>query len=240
MDIILYEPAISGNIGAVARVMKNFDFKTLILVDPKCEVDEEAKRRAKHAQDVLRRIEIKDKNSLKKYDYLIATTAKLGSSYNILRLPLLPSQLAEKIMSTKVKAGIKATKVKSKIGLLFGPEGTGLSNELLAKADFVITIPAGQYRTLNLSHAVAIILYELFKAKVKESKESYHKPAGAKEKEKFFAMLDDVLDGLDFVTKEKKETQKAVWRRMIGKAMLTRRELFALFGFLKKLKLASC
>jgi len=55
IHVVLVEPEVSGNIGAVARAMKNFGFSNLILVNPKCRVDEEARNRAKHAQEVLKK-----------------------------------------------------------------------------------------------------------------------------------------------------------------------------------------
>ena len=228
IEIILMEPEISGNIGAIARVMKNFGFKDLVLINPKCDhLSQEARNRAKHANDLLRNAKIEKKGYLKSYDYLIGTTASLGTDYNIPRSPISPEQLGEKLSAIK----------KSKIGLLFGREGQGLTNKEIQKCDFIVTIPTPkEYPTLNISHSLSIILYEIFKKLNKKTTISHISPASKKEKEIILKLVDDVLNRLEFATKEKKETQRIIWKRMIGKAMLTKREAFALLGFLRKVK----
>ena len=67
IQIALVEPKTSGNVGAIARVMKNFGYSKLILVNPSCSIDQECKNRAKHAQDVLNKVKIvKDISSINK------------------------------------------------------------------------------------------------------------------------------------------------------------------------------
>lgn len=224
--LILVEPENSGNVGAIARVMANFDFKHLILIDPKCNhLSKEALDRAKHAKNVLKKAKVKKQEYLKKFDCLVATTAQIGSDYNIPRSPITPKELALII------------KPKTKTGIVIGREGHGLKNEEILQCDFIVTIPASRkYPTLNISHSVGVILYELFQA-LSEKKSSDHIVyATKKEKDQLMKMLNSTLAKLDFVTKEKKQTQVKVWKRLIGKSFLTRREAFALMGFFKKLK----
>lgn len=226
IDIVLIEIENEGNLGAVSRVMANFDFKNLVLVRPKCdERSLEVIKRAKHSKDVLKSIKVIDK--MPKYDYVIATTAKLGTDYNIPRSPISPEQLREKL--SEIDTG------KLKIALLIGREGDGLTNEEIMAADFVVTIPASkEYPTLNISHALGIILYELSKGK--NNVTSHIIFATDKEKKIIRALIEDILDKTDFNTEEKKNTQRLIWRRMIGKSFLTKREAFALIGFLKRIK----
>ncbi len=226
INIILIEPQTEGNIGAVARVMKNFDFSNLVLINPKANhLGREALDRATHAKSILKKAKVKDFSYLKKFDYLIGTTAMIGSDYNIPRSPLIPEQLAEKI-----------SKVKGKIGIVIGREGTGLNNEEIIKCDFIVAIPTSKkYPTMNVSHATSIILYELFKKSGKEKISDHINFATKKDKEIILKHVNKVLDRIEFSTKEKKETQKIVWKRIVGKAMLTKREAFALIGFLKKI-----
>ncbi|MBU1031280.1 MAG: RNA methyltransferase [Nanoarchaeota archaeon] len=227
ISIVLVEPENQGNIGAIARLIANFEFEKLILINPKCKIEEEAYNRAKHAQKILKKAKISDFSKLKKFDYLIGTTAKLGSDYNIPRCPVTPEQLAEKISKLEKK---------TKIAILFGREGTGLTNEELKMCDFTVTIPGSEnYPTLNLSHAVGIILYELFK-KLSGDKRTVHiKSVSKREKDQIEKMFIEVLDKMTFSTPEKKETQKIVWKKIFGKSFLTKREAFAVMGFLKKL-----
>ncbi len=224
--VILVEPETEGNIGAVARVMKNFDFKELVLINPKADhLGRESLDRATHARDILKKAKVKDFSYLKRFDCLVGTTAMIGSDYNIPRSPLTPKQLAEKINN-----------VKGKIGILVGRESIGLSNEEIRKCDFVVAIPSSKkYPTMNVSHAVSIILYELFDRMDKEKVGGHINFATKKDKEIVLMHVDNALDRMEFSTKEKKETQRIVWKRIVGKAMLTKREAFALIGFLKKL-----
>lgn len=225
ISIILVEPENSGNIGAVARVMANFNIKNLILLNPKCShLGQEALKRAKHSKQILKKAKIT--KNLKGFDYLTATTALLGTDYNIPRSPITPEQLAEKLQNTNSK----------KIGLVFGRESSGLTNKEIQSCDFIVTIPTStKYKTMNISHSVAIILYEIFK-KSKEKKLGQNiTPISQKEKQIILQTINKTLNKLPFATKQKKQTQKKLWKRIIGKAMLTKREAFALLGFLRKL-----
>ena len=229
ISIILIEPKLSANVGAIARVMKNFNFNNLVLINPKCDyLSQTARNRAKHANDILEKAKIKKKSYLNQFDYLIATTAILGSDYNIPRSPLTPKQLSEKL--AKIDS-------KKKIGILIGREGPGLTNEEIQKSDFVVSIPTSpKYPTLNISHAVAIILYEIFKSSTEKKINDHFIVASKKEKDIILKKINRILNRLNFSTKEKKQTQKIVWKRIIGKSFLTKREAFALLGFLRKLE----
>ena len=90
-----------------------------------------------------------------------------------------------------------------------------------------------EYKTMNISHAVAILLYELFAYTHKETK---FPPMTADEKRIIEKKIEKILNKMHFSTEDKRETQRRVWKRIIGKAMLTKREAFALIGFLRKLE----
>jgi len=220
ISIILVEPSIQGNIGAIARSMKNFGFDKLIIVNPQCEIGQEARNRAKHAQDVLKKAKILKK--WPKMDYYVGSTGKLGSDYNIARSPVNPQELRNSLPS------------KGKIGLVFGRESTGLTNEEVDKCDFLVSIPANkEYPILNLSHAVTILLYEL--SKKKDSTE-HITPIGATEKNQLQKSIDLVLDKMNFITEKRREQQKIIWKKIIGKSFLTKRESQSLLGFFRKLR----
>ncbi len=239
IKIVLMQPENPGNLGAVARAMANFGLNELILVEPLpgCKKSSaEARNRAKHAQDILKKAKVVKKSYLKKFDYLIGTTAKLGTEFNLPRVPVTIKDLAVKL------SGIDPNKKDMKIGLLIGRESTGLTNEEILGCDFVVTIPASKtYPTLNISHACAILFYEIFQAenvnlnsKPKKSNERIT-PISAKDKEIVLKYLDNILDKIKFATPEKKETQRIVWKRIITKSMMTKREAFAVIGLWKKI-----
>lgn len=229
ISIALMESEYPDNLGYMARAMKNFDFSRLILINPKARKDSQnALMKAKYAKDILEKaIVVKDFNELKQdFDYIIGTTAVLGTDYNIPRLPLTPEILAEKI------AGIKG-----KICILFGRDGSGLTNKEVEQCDFIVTIPTSRkYKTLNIAHAAAIIFYEIAKKSAEETIVSHIKPMSTKEKEVILYMINEILETKAFKTEERKRTQREMWHRLIGKALLTKREAFALIGFLRKMK----
>ena len=203
ITIILIEPEHPGNIGAVCRVMKNFDFDKLVLVNPKCKIDEELKNRAKNAQDVVKKIKIVKK--IPKYDLLVGTTAALGTDYNVSRTPIMPDIFAAKVDSRN-------------IGLVFGREGEGLHNNELEKCDIVVSIPTSKkYQALNISHAVSIMLYELYKLHGKNKITSGFAPATEKEIKQIEKIMNDALNEVKFATPEKKETQRKLWKNCLAK-----------------------
>lgn len=247
IHIIFLEPQTPGNVGAIARAMKNFNLNSLIIINPKCNVlDKEAKDRAKHAFNVLEKtkifkslLEMKEKFNI---DYLVGTTSALGTDYNIPRLPISPEEFAKRY--SKISKS-KTTKQKEiSVGLIIGREGSGLRNEEILECDFVVTIPTSHdYPALNASHAASILFYELFKNssnsssyKSAKSITSHIKLADGKDKEILLKEVNKVINNMKFQTESKRETQIRLWKKLIGKSFLTKRESQALIGFIKKLK----
>ena len=222
ISVVLIGVSNPGNLGAIARAMKNFELKELILINPKCKIDDEALKRAMHAKDILKKAKIKPLSYLKQFHTVIATTSKLGTDYNIPRSPILPEELAKKI------------NVNKKIAIVFGTEDKGLTNKELELSDFIVAIPTSKkYPAMNLSHAAAVIFYELSKGK--ENITSHIQLATKTEKEQVLKLMNKVLNKIRFATPSKKKTQQVIWKRIIGKSFLTKREAYALMGFLKKI-----
>jgi len=102
LTLVLVETSNPGNLGAVARVMANFNLSKLVLVNPKCSPkDIDALVRSKHAYQILKKAKIVKNLDDVRADYLIATTAQLGTDYNIPRSPLSPELLTEKIKNKR-------------------------------------------------------------------------------------------------------------------------------------------
>jgi len=202
ISVILMEPRNSGNIGAIARTMKNFQVNDLVLINPKCNhLSQTARNRAKHANEILEKAKIKKYPFLKKFDYIVATTAIIGTDYNIPRSPISPKELSKKVEG-----------INKKIGILIGRESSGLTNAEIQDSDFVISIPTSPiYQTMNISHAVSIILYELFQKSKKPKINDHIIFVSNKEKEVINKMFNKILNKLEFSTKEKKDTQKKTW-----------------------------
>ncbi len=225
VEVILIEPENPGNIGSIARAMKNFGLKDLTLINPRCShANIDAMRMAKHAKDILENAVIKPQDYLKKAPLMVATTARLGNDYNLPRTPITPAQLAERVS------------LKDNISLVFGRESSGLKNEEIAMADLIVHIPAGKkYISLNVAQAAGIVFYELFQASGR-IKSSSHYPGATRRHLKVIAgYFDEVLDKLQFPTVQKRETQRILWKRIMARSFLTRRESFGVMGFLKKM-----
>lgn len=237
ITVILIEPENAGNTGAICRAMKNFDFEKLILVAPTFKTSsQDLKNRAKWANDLVDKIELIPKYTpaalkklRKQFDYMIATTARIGRDYNVLRSPITPAQLAEMLSEIKLKNNLE-------VAIVMGREGSGLNNEEIALMDFSVTIPTSKkYGTMNVSHATTIILYEIFKKISEENIVSHITPITKAEKDQILKILDDSMNNMYFLNENKKETQRTVWKKMINKSFLSKREAYALMGFLKKI-----
>jgi len=223
MDIIAQDFQTPGNIGALARAMKNFEFANLVLLNPKCNhLDKESLDRATHAKEILKNARII--KNLDDYDTIIGTTAILGTDFNLQRNPITPEQLSKMTF-------------KGKVGLIIGREGDGMHNEELLKCDIIVTIPTSKkYPTMNVSHAATIILYELFKRFKAEKVGDSIRHATKEDKERIYKLVNETLNKLDFASESKKNTQRLIWKKLIGKSNLTKRELMILYGFLRKIK----
>jgi tRNA/rRNA methyltransferase len=152
--VVLVEPAFEESIGFVARAMKNFGLADLHLVNPGTVLTDNGKMRGAHAQDVLAGMTV-DKSleaAVGGVDLSVGTTAQRGfSELNLLRRGISPRQLGAVLAGTS-----------GRVALVFGREGTGLNNTELGLCDVTVSIPASvDYPTLNLSHAAAILFYEL-------------------------------------------------------------------------------
>ena len=226
ITVVFVEPESEDNVGALARVMANFGFKKLIIVNPQVNIfSEKVKIVARkkgwgiiNSAIVLERLE----DAVKMFDLTYGTagiSAKKGSE--VLRNPLTPEELAKKIWS-----------YEGKIGIFFGRESIGFSNEELNMFDSVITIPANEeYPVMNITHAAAIILYELFKHKHNPVRRVF-KLANKKEKEVLVNLATQVIQLLP-VQDYRKPVMIRVIKNLIGKAMITKREYSVLAGIFR-------
>ncbi|MDH7517185.1 MAG: RNA methyltransferase [Candidatus Thermoplasmatota archaeon] len=220
--VVLVEPKYGGNIGSVARAMMNFDFNKLYLVKP-CVFDEECYTRAMHAQKIVDNARIFQSfdEVVNELDYLVATSSiDSKSDKRHLRNPVFLEDFAEKIFD-----------VDGKIGLVFGREDYGLYNDEIAACDIMVKIPTSQgYPSLNLSHAVALVLYSLYIRKfVSKKKRTIDKV----EKQKLFEFFSDLLDDIGY-PEHKKENTKIMFKRIMGRAMPSKWEYHTLMGVLSK------
>jgi TrmH family RNA methyltransferase len=151
ISIALVEPKLPINVGHIARLMKNFGIEQLLLVKPEFKV-KEASIFAVHGKDLLDRAKVVSFKDLKKFDLVIGTTAICSSDRsNVIRDSINPSQLSQILVNAK-----------RNVCIVLGRESTGLNNAELSACDVIVSIDTlSSYRTLNISHALAILLYEI-------------------------------------------------------------------------------
>ena len=152
LKVVLVEPAGTINVGSVARLCKNFNVNELRLVSPKCDyLSQEAKKMAVRGLNILEESKVyKDLNSaLSDCSRIIATCGRKDHG----QIPLTSNRDA---LCWAIESEREET-----IALVFGREDRGLSNEELLKANKVISLNTSEhYPSLNLSHAVAIVLHQ--------------------------------------------------------------------------------
>ena len=148
---ILVRPQLGENIGSVARAIKNFNIKHLRIVNPRCLwPNQKALATSVGAKDILKSTKVYNsiEKSIGDLDIIFASTSRIR-------------RINKKIISVfDLKNKVKE---KRKIGVLFGPEASGLSNDEISYADYLVKIPTNRkFSSLNLSHSVIIFCFELF------------------------------------------------------------------------------
>ena len=151
---ILVKPQLGENIGACARSMKNFGFSKLNIVSPKINFpNHKAKATSVGAFDIINKAKVfKETNeAISEFDIVISLSARRRD-------------INKKHISLDDLIELVKTKKNSKFGLMFGPEASGLSNDDLSFSNYILQIPTSpKFKSLNLSHSVTVICYEIFK-----------------------------------------------------------------------------
>ncbi len=240
--VILVSPEHSGNIGSVARIMKNFNFKKLICFNPIESLERikshETNGFAMHGKEILSNAEIitiknqddhitEFKNYIDKFDLVIATTAKGKRYTNIRRLAIFPDDLV-----------LPVSKNPLNIAILFGKESRGLTNEEISLADILIRIPTGDiYPTLNLSHACGIILYEIFKKINIINIGRGEKPvllADKGDRQLLYSYIENIIKKLN-VRQYKEDNMFFAFKNIFERSIMSKKELRLTIGVFSKL-----
>lgn len=224
--IVLVEPSHPGNIGAVARAMKNMALEELVLVRPKLFPHSEATARASGADDLLQRARVVETvaEALAGCGFVAGTTARdRDQNFRVMDV----RDAAERIVSESRRAPA---------AVLFGAERTGLTNEDVESAHALIRIPANQaYQSLNLAMAVQLVSYELFRATgAKVVPPPTEVPlASPEEMERLFVHLAQVMEEVEFRDRTQSGTHlMARIRRFLQRAELDQNEVNILRGLL--------
>ena len=223
ISFILHKPQLSENIGACARAIKNFNFKKLVLINPKpIFPNDKILATSVGAKDIINQSKKYDnlENALEKIDILIATSARFRNK-NIKHINL---------------EDLKKINFKKRVGFLFGSEASGLSNDEVSYANYTLQIPTNpDFKSLNLSHSLIIIaqyvasLIKLKNIPFKKSKKV--KSASKKEIQLMLGLCIKNLDEINFFRpKEKRPKMLENLRNIFYKMDLSDKETRILSG----------
>ena len=201
LGIVLIKPQLGENIGACARSMKNFGFKKLNIVSPKFKFpNHKTKVTSVGAFDVIKKTKVFNSvdEAIMEFDLVISLSAR-------------KRDVNKKNISMKDFLNILNKKKYSNIGLMFGPEASGLSNKDLAFSNFILQIPTSRtFKSLNLSHSITIVCYEIFKSMNKKLFNNKGKNIKISSKSKIISIVKHLVKLLDakdfFLPVEKKHS----------------------------------
>lgn len=219
--VVLVGPKFPGNVGAVARSMANFGLRDLVLVDPSCELDDDAYRRAKHGSFILDGARtVGSLDEALEGCFLAAGTSGVTTKgeNNYTRIPVPVREFAE---------GCRG--YRDRIALVFGREDIGLLQEELERCDVLVWVPTGdEFPILNLSHAATIVMYEMYQA---DHVPRRTVPADREQKERLFRTFDDLMEEVGYPENRRHGT-RVMFRRMMGRSIPSEYEYRTIMGVL--------
>ena len=230
--VALVEPQGHINVGHVARLMKNFGCKKLYFVKPNFD-RAEAVKYSTHGKDVLAAAKTATLQQLrKKFDVLVGTTAiRATSRLNVVRESIDAEQLARIIRDGDGKD----------FCIVLGREASGLNNQELAVCDLVALIDTKtKYRTMNISHALAVLLYEISKprpALPEKKTRKEMKPASQQDIDLLLQYLGRAADAGNYDLHKKPLLEAAV-KKLLAKGTPTEKDAMLLVSLFRKCLLA--
>ncbi|QSG09386.1 RNA methyltransferase [Halapricum desulfuricans] len=218
-----------GNVGTIARSMKNFGLEELLLVNPpELDPDGEAYGFAGQArEDVLPNSrEVTFEHLIENYHTVGCTAVTNEDARKHVRYPFrTPRELADSLAD-----------VRADTCLVFGRESIGLTNAELAELDEVCSIPASEaYPVLNLGQAATIVLYEMRSLTLESTQlpDPTHDRASEREIEGLHDQFATFLEAIDH-PEEKRDKAGRLFRRLVGRAHPTDREAVTLRGIFRR------
>ena len=227
LRIVMVRPHGSGNIGSVARAMKNLGAKELAIVGKARTRSFWARAMAVHGRDVLAETKCYEsiRAAIADCTLVVGTTCRSGLYRSHSRSP---REVAPEIIRA---AG------KGKVAILFGPEDHGLSNKDLEHCQLLVTIPTHpEYQSLNVAQAAVICLYEVYVASMVSAGESGINRAEAEHIERLFDIMRNALLKIGFLDSENPEHMLLALRRIFGRAGLEDKDVRILTGMFRQIE----
>lgn len=229
--VVLVRPQNPGNVGATARVMRNFGLTDLVLVAPEADpTDPQARRLSTHGEEILNRARRVSslEEAVADCVQVAGTTARTGGPFRRGSVGL-PREVLPRLVSA-LASGPAA--------LVFGPERTGLTNAEVMRCHHLVHIPTDPtYPALNLGQAVGICLAELRQAWLEQGPHPASPPlADFASQEHMFANLRAALEEIHFLYDPHADTLMHALRQLIVRAGPTAMEVDILHGLARQLR----
>jgi TrmH family RNA methyltransferase len=224
--IVLVGTLQPGNIGSVARAMKNMGMSRLRLVSPQCSIDRQAVMMATHGADILEsaRMYPTMRTAIADAGYVCGTSARDRRR----RSEVTPEMLAHQIV------GLASTNT---VAVVFGPEDRGLTNDELELCNEIITIPtAPGAASLNISHAVMIVCYELFQAATTAVSEEPVELATSASLQGMYDHMRRALLDIGFLRPDNPDIVMGYFKRILSRAGMCEHEVRTLRGIFRQLQ----
>jgi len=223
--VVLFRPRLPENIGAAARAACNMGLSRLVVVQPE---DLDRQRMAMMAtgpgEKLLDRMEVHAdlSEALAPFQYIVGATARLGG----VRLEYLtPREMAARLVEVSQH---------NEVALLFGPENFGLTNAELPFCHALVHIPTGECSSLNLAQAVMVLAYEIFTA-ASDKPRFVPRLANSRELESMYAMLQETLVRINFISHQNPEHWMFNVRRLFARHGLRAREAQVINGICRQI-----
>ena len=225
--IILFEPQLEENIGAAARAILNFNFHNIRIIKKGWKPSKVSFKNSAKADEILKNAKVFNnlEDAINDLHYIFATSNR-------------KRDLNIDVVNLKKGAKIINNYKNFKVGILFGPERSGLTNEAISLCDKIIEIPLNQnFKSLNLAQSVLLVVYELFNLNLCKINSVKKKKTKKKELLIFFKVLQNYLEKVNFFkVKEKKKIMMRNIKTIFNKAELTEKEVKILLGIIKNLR----
>ena len=230
LKVILVEPSGPLNVGSVARLCSNFEVEELRIVSPKCDIFSlDSKKMALKGQKYLCQCKIFD--SLEKAifdcDLVIASSGRIDVGKDLF------FESSENIFNW-----ILSFEKINNLAIIFGREDSGLTNNELLLANRTFNIPTSQNNpSLNLSHAVSIVLYELnksYKRNLNKELEVFNL-ASSKQIHDSFEEIEEMLLRVGYLLKHTSKVKISKFKRFISRANTSTQEINVLRGIVRQI-----
>jgi tRNA/rRNA methyltransferase len=227
ISVVLVGTRKGGNIGAVARAMKNMGLERLKLVGPRELITEECQMMAGKAIHLVNSADVYSSlDDAVTRDQLIVGTTSLRKREKSQRI-YTPREIAPLI---------RENAVTQRVALVFGPERRGLSDNQLARCQYLVSIPSNpEHSVLNLAQAVLVLTYEIF-INTQVEGEGALDLASDQEREQMFRSMEEVLVKIGFLSSQNPEHIMRSIRRFLGRADLTPRDVKILRGIMSQVQ----